>query len=109
MLHVELARSQTQPRGLRPEKALNAIKKSRDFLVRDYRKCIYTAIRALAVVHAAASHQHAARLRTERSPFVVVSKSKTSVTARASAQDIELIKNCNYRVNLEARIISAVM
>lgn len=30
-------------------------------------------------------------------------------SASERAQDIELIKNCNYRANLEARIISAVM
>jgi len=43
-------------------------------------------------------------------PFVVVSKGETSVTARAKrAQDIQLIINCNYRANLEARIISAAM
>jgi len=42
-------------------------------------------------------------------PFVVVSKGETSVTAQASVQDTELIKNCNYQADSEARIISAVM
>jgi len=42
-------------------------------------------------------------------PFVVVSKGEMSVTARASVQDIELIKNCNYQADSEAYIISAVM
>lgn len=100
--------SQTQPRGLRPQKVFNAIKVVTRFprsrLSKMHLHCDSRPRRCIASTTRIAF----ARSLPKRSHLSLSRKTKPAwqrERARHRARDIELIKNCNYRAEIRRRAL----